>query len=47
MNFHKDMTLKGIWFKPKEYKKLKDALNEGDNTVVLDVIYEIWKRGDL
>lgn len=47
MNSHKDMILKEIWFKQKEYKKLKDALNEGDNTIVLDIIYEIYQRKDL
>lgn len=31
----------------KEYKKLIDALNEGRNDDVLNIIFNIFQRGDL
>lgn len=47
MNIHKDMILKEIWFKPTEHKKLINALNSGDNDKVLNILFDIHKRGDL
>lgn len=47
MNPHKDCELRKIWFQKGEYKKLTDALNEGRNDDVLDILFEIYKRGDL
>lgn len=47
MNPRKDSEMKSIWFKQGEHKKLTDALNEGNNDIVLDIIFEIHQRGDL
>jgi len=47
-NPRKNAVLKNFWFESeKEYRQLTDALDSGDNDKVLDLIYEIYKRGDL
>lgn len=47
-NPHKNAVLKNVWFKSeKEYKKLVNALDSADNDKVLDLVYGIYKRGDL
>lgn len=47
MNTHKDMDLRNVWFQKGEYKKLIDALNENNTSVILDIIFDVYKRGDL
>lgn len=49
MNPHKNMQVKSVWFKtvPDEYKQLIDALDTNDKEKVLDIIFEIYLRGDL
>ena len=48
VNSKKNKILKSIWFQnEKEYKKLKDALDGNYGQEVLDIMYEIYLRGDI
>lgn len=46
-NLRKNQEMKSIWFKKREYQKLINALEGNFHEEVLNIIYEIWKRGDL
>lgn len=41
------MELKSIWFKKGEFKKLIHALEGNFSDQIVDIIYDIYKRGDL
>jgi len=47
MNPKKNKELRSIWLEKGEYKKLKDALDQGMNDEVLDIMYKINLRGDI
>lgn len=48
INKKKGKTLKGIWIESeKQFNDLKNALNEGRNDDVLDIIYDIYLGGGL
>lgn len=48
MNPRKNEIVRAIWFKSeKEYKELVNALDSYDNDKVLDIVFDIYKRGDL
>jgi len=47
INCHKGMELKQIWFKSGEFKRLTDSLEGNFNDDVLDIMHEIYRRGDL
>ena len=46
-NPHKNMEMFNICFKKGEHKKLVNALEENDKEKILDIIFEIYLRGDL
>lgn len=47
MNLRKNKEVKDVWFKKKEYKELTDALDANETERVLDIIFAIYRRGDL
>ena len=48
MNPRKNKFLKRIWFESeKQYKKLINSIETGDRDLTLDILYKIYKEGDL
>ncbi len=48
VNQRKNKIVKSVWFRDElEYKQLINSIETGDRDIVLDLIYEIYKRGDL
>ena len=41
------MITKQVWFKKDEYKKLINSLDSNETEKVLDIVFDIYKRGDL
>ena len=46
VNPRKGKIMKNIWCLPKEYERLIDCLEGGFNDEVLNIIYDIYNRGD-
>lgn len=47
MNKHKNMILRSIWFKRGEYNKLINAIENNNKEDVIDILFNIYNRGDL
>lgn len=47
VNLRKEKIMKSVWFKKGEFERLIDAVDGGFNDQILDIIYDIYNRGDL
>jgi len=47
MNPHRNMILKSIWFKKREFSKLINAIECNEKDKAFDILFEMRKRGDL
>ena len=47
MNKHKNMVLKSVWFKPKEFKELINALEGNNKEIIANIMIDVFIRGDI
>ena len=47
MNRHKNMLLKSVWFKKKEFQDLLNALEGNFKEIVANIMIDVFIRGDI